>query len=211
MKRQSLILLLLIPIISANAQQWSLGGKAGVTFSNFKTKTPWEEVSNTGYTVGLTAYNKFNDNFGFIIEAQYIRKGYNHQICDVYYDKLKATYLEVPMLLDYGFSVPAMENLKIHFALGFYTAYWLNGEYETKIDDEAFTEPYDLVKSGTSRFDFGPSGGARLEYLLKHSSISLDYRYEMGLIDLQKKVSDDTNNVNRAMVLGISYMLMIGY
>ena len=37
-----------------------------------------------------------------------------------------------------------------------------------------------------------------------------DFRYEMGLIDLQKKVNDNTNNTNRAMVLGVSYLVMIG-
>ena len=68
--KRNLFILLLFPVITANAQQWSVGGKAGVTFSNFKTKTPWQEVSNIGYSVGLAGYNKFNENFGFNIEVQ---------------------------------------------------------------------------------------------------------------------------------------------
>lgn len=207
---KKILLPLFVFISSTTIAQWSVGGKAGVTFSNYKTKTPWKEASNLGYTFGVAGYSKFNDNFGFNIELQYIQKGYNHQICDTFYDKLKATYIEIPMLLDYGFSVPGVENLKIHANLGFYSAYWLSGEYETKIDDEGFTETFEFEDSGASRFDFGPSGGARLEYLLKHSSISLDFRYEMGLIDLQKKVSDDVSNVNRAMVVGVSYLMMLG-
>lgn len=207
MKKIITFILLLSPL--SLLAQWSVGLNAGATFSNFKTKTPWEEASNMGYTFGIKGYNQFNSNFGFNIELQYMQKGYNHQICDTYYDKLKADYIEIPLSLDYGFIVPAIDNLKIHASLGIYTAYWLSGKYETKIDDEAFTETYEFEES-TSRIDFGPSVGGRIEYLLKNGSLSLDLRYEMGLIDLQKKVTDNTSNVNRAMILGISYMKTLG-
>ncbi len=186
--------------------QWSIGGKAGVTFSNYKTKSPWEEVSNIGYAVGISGYNKFNSNFGLFLELQYIQKGYNHQICDTFYDKLKGNYIEIPLLLDYSFIIPSLDNFRAHVNLGVYTAYWVGGKYETKIDDEAFTETFDFEKNNASRFDIGPSGGARIEYILKNGSISLDFRYEMGLIDLQKKVNDNTTNTNRAMIIGVTYL-----
>lgn len=201
---------LLISFSFSATAQWSIGGKAGVTFSNYKTKTPWEEVSNIGYSVGLTGFKKFNASFGLNLELQYIQKGYNHQICDEYYDKLKGNYIEAPILLDYGFIIPSMENFRAHINLGFYSAYWLSGKYETKIDEDAFSETFDFDRSGASRFDFGPSGGARVEYILKNGSLSLDFRYELGLIDLQKKANDDTNNTNHAMIIGISYLKLLG-
>jgi len=36
-------------------------------------------------------------------------------------------------------------------------------------------------------FPFNQYAGGRVEYLLKSGSISLDCRYEIGVIDLQKK------------------------
>ena len=208
-KLLTIITAIFIPIAAATAQ-WSLGGKAGVTFSNYKTESPWKEVSNIGYTVGLAGYNQFNSNFGIHIELQYIQKGYNHQICDLYYDKLNGNYIEMPILLDYGFIIPGLDNFRAHLNLGAYVAYWVSGKYETKIDDEAFNETFEFEKSDASRFDFGPSGGARLEYIMKNGILSLDFRYEMGLVDLQKKVTDNTNNVNRAMVIGVSYLKTLG-
>lgn len=201
---------MLMLIASTSFGQWSIGGKTGVTFSNYKTKTPWEEVSNIGYTVGLTGFKKFNSNFGLNMEFQYIQKGYNHQICNTYYDKLKGNYIEVPILLDYGFIIPLLDNFRAHLMLGAYTAYWVSGKYETKIDEDAFTETFDFDRSGASRFDFGPSVGARIEYILKNGSLSLDFRYEIGLLDLQKQASDDTNNTNHAMIIGISYFKLLG-
>jgi hypothetical protein len=208
MKKIFTLIILLLPI--SLLAQWSLGINVSTSFSNYKTKTPWEEGSNIGYAFGIKGYNQFNSNFGFNIELQYIQKGYNHQICDTYYDKLKTDYIEIPMSIDYGFIVPAIQNLKIHGSLGFYSAYWLSGEYETKIDGEAFTETFEFEKNDASRFDFGPCAGARIAYLFKNGSLSLDYRYEMGLVDLQKKASDNTNNVNRATILGISYLKILG-
>ncbi len=204
MKKIFTIIILLFPL--SLLAQWSIGGKAGVTFSNYKTKSPWESVSNIGYSVGVAGYNKFNSNFGLLLELQYIQKGYNHQICDTFYDKLKGNYIEVPILLDYSFIVPSLDNFRAHINLGAYAAYWVNGKYKTKIDDEAFTETFDFEKSGATRFDIGPSGGARIEYILKNGSVSLDFRYEIGIIDLQKNVNDNTSNTNRAMIIGFTYL-----
>ena len=72
------------------------------------------------------------------------------------------------------------------------------------------SEDFDFEKSNASRFDIGPSGGGRIEYLLKSGSLSLDFRYELGLIDLQKKVNDNTSNTNHAWVIGISYFKLLG-
>lgn len=38
------------------------------------------------------------------------------------------------------------------------------------------------------------------------SRISLDFWYELGLLDLQKQGNDNTKNINRAFVVGWSYL-----
>jgi hypothetical protein len=203
-----LIPLLLSLSFSANAQ-WSLGGKAGLTSSNYKTKTPWKEVSNMGFTVGITGYRQLNNNFGLLLDLSYIQKGYNHKICNTIYDQLEANYLEVPVMLDYRFIVPSLQNWRGHFTLGIYTAYWLSGKYKMEGFDVT-SEDFDFSKTGASRFDFGPNAGARIEYILKNGSLSLDFRYEIGLLDLQKQALDNTKNTNRAMIIGLSYLKPLG-
>ena len=191
------------------AQNWNIGGEAGVTFSNYKTKTPWKEVSNTGFTFGLTAFKQINANYGLNLGLQYIQKGYNHKICNDITDQLEANYVEVPVMIDYTFIVPSLQNWKGHFNLGVYGAYWLSGKYKMKGFDES-SEDFDFNQSKASRFDFGPNGGARIEYLTKkNSSLSLSVRYEIGLLDLQKRVDDGTKNTNRTFVVGISYLKLL--
>lgn len=202
--KKILAILLLSPIFS-HAQLWSLGGNAGVSFSNYKAKTPWKEVSNMGFSVGAKGFKQINANYGFTIELHYIQKGYFHKVCNDIYDQLEANYIEVPIMLDYSIIVPSLQNWKAHLNLGIYGAYWLSGKYKMKGFDET-SEDFDFEKSKASRFDFGPNVGGRIEYILKNGSVSLDFRYELGLLDLQKQVNDNTKNTNRAFIIGLTYL-----
>ena len=205
---KNIIILTLILLPFGVSAQWYVGGKAGVAFSNYKTQTPWKEVSNMGFTFGAAAFKQLKPNVGLQFELAYIQKGYYHKICNDITDQLQANYIEVPIMFDYTFIVPSLKNFKGHANLGVYTAYWMSGKYKMKGYDES-TEDFDFKKSNASRFDFGPNAGARIEYLLDNASISLDFRYEIGLLDLQKSANENTKNTNRAMVIGISYMKML--
>ena len=205
----ALVLLILVGApCRSSAQIWYLGGKAGATFSNYKAKTPWKEVSNVGYTVGIAAYKQLKKNTGINLELQYIQKGYYHKICNDIYDKLEASYIEIPVMFDYTFIFPSLQNFKGHLNAGFYAAYWMSGEYKMKGFDET-SEDFDFNASEASRFDFGPNAGGRIEYILKNGSLSLDFRYEIGVLDLQKQINDNTANTNRAFIIGISYLKLL--
>lgn len=204
-------LVFFILVAYTGTAQWYVGVKAGPTLSNYKTKTPWKEVSNFGYTLGAVAYKQMNANLGINFELVYIQKGYYHKICNTLYDKLKANYLEVPVMIDYTFIVPSLKNFKMHGNLGVYAAYWLSGKYVTKIDESSFTEDFEFEDNDAARFDLGPNLGGRIEYILKNGSLSLDFRYELGLLDLQKRINDNTSNTNRAFVIGISYLKPLGH
>ena len=207
--KKILPLILILFSTTIFAQNWYVGFTAGPTFSNYKTKTPWKEVSNIGYTFGATAYRQTSANIGLSFGLQYITKGYNHVICNTITDKLNAAYIEIPIMVDYGFIVPTLKNFKAHLNLGFYSAFWLSGKYKMEGFDQT-SESFDFSTSSASRFDIGPSGGGKIEYLLLNGSLSLDFRYELGLIDLQKKINDETKNSNHAWVIGISYMKLLG-
>jgi Outer membrane protein beta-barrel domain len=209
--RACILIIFLLSATIASAQIWYVGIKAGPTLSNYKTKTPWKEVSNLGYTFGAVGYKQMSANIGVGVELQYIQKGYYHKICNTITDKLKAQYLEIPIVFDYTFIIPGLRNFKVHGNVGIYTAYWLSGKYITEgFDTDESSEEFDFDENEANRFDFGPNVGGRLEYFLKNGSLSLDLRYELGLLDLQKKANDDTSNTNRAFIIGISYMKPIG-
>lgn len=204
MKTFPIVIMVLLPLF-AQAQRWNIGGNAGVSFSNYKAKTPWKEVSNMGLSIGAKAFRQIDSNFGMTVELHYIQKGYFHKVCDDIYDQLKANYLEVPIMADYAIIVPSLRNWKAHVNVGLYAAYWLSGKYKMKGFD-ASNEDFDFDQSNASRFDFGPNAGGRIEYILKNGSISFDFRYELGLLDLQKQLNDNTKNNNRAFIMGVTYL-----
>jgi hypothetical protein len=199
-----LFILLFVPCL-AYGQRWYIGGGAGVSFSNYKARTPWKEVSNTGFSVGAKGFRQLGANYGFTVELHYVQKGYFHKVCDEIYDQLQANYLEIPIMFDYAIIVPSLQNWKAHVNVGVYTAYWVSGKYTMKGFDQA-GEDFDFEASKASRFDFGPNAGGRLEYVLRNGSLSLDFRYEIGLPDLQKQVQDNTKNTNRAFIVGLTYL-----
>jgi hypothetical protein len=207
--KKIIFILLLTPSLTF-AQIWYVGGKTGATFSNYKSKTPWKEVTNIGFTAGVSAYRQINSHFGLGLELQYIQKGYFHKICNTITDQLDANYLEVPVMADYAFLIPGLKNFKAHANLGFYSAFWLSGKYRMEGFDSS-SEEFDFEKNDAKRFDFGPLAGGRIEYILKNASLSMDFRYELGVIDLQNAMNDDTSNTNRALVIGLNYMKILNF
>jgi len=106
---KNIITIVLIIAAQSVFAQWYVGGKAAVSLSNYKSKTPWKEVSNSGLAAGITAYKQINTNFGLHVELEYIQKGYFHKVCNTLYDKLEANYLEIPIMLDYSFLIPSLK------------------------------------------------------------------------------------------------------
>lgn len=186
------------------------GIKGGVSLSNYKTQTPWKEVPNMGAAVGVVFFNQLTSNIGLELDLQFIQKGYQHKICNTITDELKANYLEVPVILDYGFFVPGSRKFKVHACAGFYAAFWLSAKYKMKGFDES-SETFDFKKNKASRLDVGSQAGGRIEYILNAGSISLDIRYGLGLKDLQQAANDDIRNTNRALVLGITYLKPLSF
>lgn len=200
-----LVIIFAFTSTTASAQVWYIGAKAGTTFSNYKAKTPWKEVANMGFAVEVKGFKQVNSNFGYTVGLGYIQKGYFHKVCNTIYDQLETNYIEVPVMIDYTFIIPSLENWKVHANVGVYAAYWMSAKYKTEgFDSDG--EEFDFEKNKASRFDFGPNAGGRIEYLLKNGSLSLDFRYELGLADLQKQVNDNTKNTNRAFIVGLTFL-----
>lgn len=194
---------------TAGYGQWHFGGKVAATFSKYKSKTRWTEVANGGYAAGLKAFKQISPNTGLDIEFQYIQKGYYHKVCNTITDRLTTNHIEIPIMIDYAFAFPSLRHFKAHINFGIYGAYWLSGKYETEGFDVP-EENFNFEKNQASRFDFGPGIGTRIEYVLNNGSLSLDFRFEKGLIDLEKRTNDNTRNTNQSMIIGITYLKMMG-
>lgn len=184
--------------------QWQLGARAGVSLSDYKTQTPWKEALNQGFVFGLTGYKSLTTNIGLQAGFEYIEKGYYHKVCNTITDKFETTYLEIPLAMDHVFRLRAIQHIELHATLGFYAAYWISGKYTTT-GFGTTSDPFDFKKNHASRIDLGSLFGGRIAYVLKKGTVSLDLRYEMGLIDLEEQSENNSRNTNRALVIGVGY------
>ena len=187
--------------------QFSIGFKAGMSMSDYTVKTKYTKSNKGGIAAGLVVMNTIGKNMGLETNILYVQKGYNHQICNQCYDKFTTTFIEIPLALRYSFYLPKisskLEDLKIHAIGGIYFSRWLNGKYETKIFDDKTSENY--VFNGEKRLDFGPNVGAGLDYALFSGSLSFDFRYSYGLVDMSAPGSTNAQK-NRSAILSLTYL-----
>ena len=194
----------LLMILNTTFAQWHIGGRTGVTFSNYKTKTTYTEIANRGFAMGVAIYNQMSKHGGVSLGFDYVEKGYQHHLCSSISDRLETTYLEVPVMFDYAMSVS--RSFKVHARVGGYLGYWVAARDKAEGFDGASGE-FDFDKSKARRIDYGSAVGALLEYTLSNSRIGFEIKYEQGLRDMQTSSGDNTRNVNSTWLMGLSYML----
>jgi hypothetical protein len=175
--------------------------------SNYTVKTKYTKSNKGGIAAGLVLMNTIGKNFGIEGNIMYVQKGYNHQICNQCYDKFTSTFIEIPVALRYSFYLPKifpkLSDMKVHAVGGMYISQWLNAKYQTKVFDAKTTEDY--VFTGEKRIDFGPNAGAGLEYALFSGSLSFDFRYSYGLVDMSTPGSLNAQK-NRSAILSLTYL-----
>jgi hypothetical protein len=178
-----------------------------MSMSDYTVKTKYTKSNKGGIAGGLVLMNTIGKNMGLEANILYVQKGYNHQICNQCYDKFTTTFIEIPLALRYSFYLPKisskLDDLKIHAIGGIYFSRWLNGKYETKIFDDKTSENY--VFNGEKRLDFGPNVGAGLDYALFSGSLSFDFRYSYGLVDMSAPGSTNAQK-NRSAILSLTYL-----
>ena len=47
--------------------------------------------------------------------------------------------------------------------------------------------------------------------ILHNGSVSLDFSYELGILDLEKRINDNTTNSNRAFIVEVSYLKRLNF
>ena len=176
------------------ALEAGVGIKAGYSLAKFSESPAfaWENLSF--YTGGLS----FEQGLGFISlqpEILYVRMGGKHSAGDLEY---RFHYVQVPVLLKLAI-VPAGPIRPFIYAGG-YGAYLIKAEGFLGTDQEDLTQDY-------QRLDYGAVGGVGLAFKLALISVSVEGRYNYGLMNIWKNPSPGETRKNRCLMalVGISF------
>ncbi|GLB49919.1 porin family protein [Neptunitalea lumnitzerae] len=153
--KKTLIVLLLLVGITANAQQKHLGLKAGVNFASLTGDWADDLDNKTGYHIGVTAELGWKDSFSIQPEVIYSTQGAELEDID-----FKIDYLNVPVLAKIY-----MVKKNLSFMAGPQFGYVINDNFDS--DD---LKEFDL------------SGAVGLE--LKLLSFYAQARYNFGFTDV---------------------------
>ncbi len=211
---------------SVYSQSFTVGGKIGMGFSTYSN---WDERNGgddnfkrsplTGLQISLIGKYKFNDLLGLQAELQFITKGERYtdeqnlnNVSTTYKRKRYVNYLTLPVLVNVTHSFNAIlvyGNFGPYFGLG------LTGK-------SIVTEPVKgggkevVFKQGESRrFDMGLCLGAGVGYRLGPGNLMLDFRYDLGFVDIYSTADEDkgTNykaTCNRTFGIAIGYLIPLG-
>ncbi len=183
-----------LPSIAAAQTPVSIGVKAGVNFAKVKFEeddSDNDEAKNlVGAVGGLYVSKAINDTFGVRLEALYSQKGakFENGSDD---DKLKLTYVDVPLLLTAGPSSSGSARFSV------FTGPQLSFKTNAEIESGGVSLDFDDQVKST---DFGWVLGVGIE----SGRFNADARYTMGL----SSVAEDGDSVkNRAFAVMVGVKL----
>ncbi|QLE00464.1 PorT family protein [Galbibacter sp. BG1] len=157
--------------ISANAQDFKIGAKAGLNIAHLRGDDAEEFGSRTSFVAGAVAQFPISEKFSFQPELLYSAQGAKEGN-----ETLKFDYLNVPLMGKYyvadGFSIQA--GPQVGFLLSA-KAKGEEGDVSAEID----------VKDELKNLDFGLNFGLGYEF---QNGLFIDGRYNLGLSNI---VEDD--------------------
>ncbi|RAK38720.1 UNVERIFIED_ORG: outer membrane protein with beta-barrel domain [Chitinophaga ginsengisegetis] len=222
---------ILLPALQLVAQHkpFTFGLNGGFNLSNAHETVNYiigEKKSKPGFQVGFNAdYNLSN--------AVYIRSGVSlttkgtiHEDAErwiggsnapITYRKIitNQTYLQLPLLIGYKFSLTSSTRLFIQ--AGAYIAYGIGGKEVTRNKtvhssgetnyEKTSTDTFGETRTGLAKTDFGLSSGVGIEY----KRFALGVNYEPGLINIGEIKEADTYSKrdykNRNLSVTVGYRL----
>lgn len=186
MKRLCFALLTLFTVMGVQAQQVSLGLKAGVNFSSFTgdDSDMLNLSGRTGFLIGVTGEIMFTENLGVQPEVLYSSQGaksdFHLDIPDfgtLSVDEFKVDYISIPILFKYY----PIERLSLE--IGPQMAFKVNSEVEGSMGNLSDTADFD---DETESFEFGGAVGLGYELPI---GLFLQARYVAGFTDVYKDIS----------------------
>jgi outer membrane protein with beta-barrel domain len=181
------VLIVVLTVVSLNAQDFKYGVKAG---ANFSAQSELGDIFDnneirTGFNAGVYGNYSLNKRFSLQSELNYEQKGSDN---DEAISKLD--YLTIPVLANYSLGETRNSALNFSVYAGPYAGILLNSEMES--DVEGITQDVD-IDDQTENAEFGMVGGFIMKYPINEQSIFLDVRFALGLTSYDKNNSDLRN------------------
>lgn len=235
-KRLLLFLLILLPIITVEAQdkfepEWNVGVGFGPTFSNvdfvpFLGANP-KTKSFQQYFGGIAVRYMTEKNVGIIAELNYSQQGWKADFEDfedlpstvdqtLFEQSRSLTYLELPILthISFGKKVRFIVNLgpKVQFLVA--QKEELSKEFADYIVNNAVPNNVTLHynRNVENKFDYGLLLGAGMEFRTGIGSFALEGRYYFGLGDIYKNKKNDDNfsrSANQVLSAKLTYFVKV--
>jgi len=204
----SMAVLLTLASISASAQGITdKGVKVGLNMSTLSSNFDIDFKSKLGFIAGGFLTFGLPGGLAFQPELLYSNKGAKYEERfdgDVAKLWIILNYLEMPLLVKYGFPMSGGSQLTPSIYGGPYGAYRLSGKSKIEFDGQTQTE--DINSDEMKTIDYGLVFGAGLDFPMGRGKITFDLRYSLGLANLAKnQVGEDEVTKNR------SFQAMIGY
>lgn len=190
MKKISLLSIVLIMCAMLNAQNTTIGLKAGLNVGNLNSSNGNEMGSKLGMNAGLIGHIHLSSKFALQPELIYSDQGAKYTISNGEHS-LHLNYINIPVLLQYMFSNGF--RLQTGPQLGFLAS------VKDKLGN--VTTGY-YTSQSFKTVDFSWSVG--LGYMAS-SGLGIDGRYNFGLTDIRN--ASTTILHNRVFQLGLFYML----
>ncbi|MCM1292741.1 MAG: PorT family protein [Bacteroides sp.] len=219
--RYFLLIISAIACIGATAQRayepkFSIGGKAGVTFSKMAFTPGVEQSMNMGTTFGVAARYTEEKFFGLIAELKIEQRGWKETFDETAFNFSRTlTYIQLPLLTHVYFG---SEKVRGFINLGPSVGYMISSSVSSNFDymNPATVPDFPIENRHVNqmsmpvknKFDYGILGGAGVELILKKKhSILLEGRYYYGLGNIFSAKKKDEFSASR----GTSIEVTIGY
>jgi opacity protein-like surface antigen len=200
MKKVLLIVVVtLLGLGNANAQEVKLGAKLGLNLSSLRSDMDFD--SKIGFNLGVFAEINLSDKLIFQPELLYSTQGASlEQSFDSNSFKItnSVDYLNIPLTLKYGVTD------KLFLEFGPQLGFLLSGEskYEETYGGETTSETED-IKEFTNSIDFGLNFGVSFNIA---ENIMIAARYNLGLSNIvDEEDGDDEKLQNSVFSLSLGY------
>jgi hypothetical protein len=198
--------------------QITLGPRLGLNFSKQNLDSPYE-TWKTGTVFGGVLIVPIKNDLSFQGEFLFSQKGYREEFDgNNSYDELTSKYWEVPILVNYLYSIG---QINFFGNAGLFAAYWKSGSYESKIgendvliEDYEFTDSPDEDGFQDNRIDYGVAAGLGVLYdrIGTAGNIILEFRYTKGFApvnSVENPPADYTAGKNTTFSISFAYMFYL--
>jgi Outer membrane protein beta-barrel domain len=185
---------------SASAQFGILGGLNLANASVDPLPTGLSTGTLSGFGGGIVLSSSFVEGFGLNIEGLYLQKGTTLTAQGIGDYKLKANYIEVPVMLTYTFSMQTS-------SVGPYIMAGPSFGYRLSAKEVAPDGTETDFKDNTKSTDVGATFGAGVKLPVNPITIFLEARYTIGFTNINNTPNDNTTIKTKGIQIFVGIML----